>query len=498
MTTLSRTSISTDQPSLLAQWSTLRAAALVLLLCATASVTLSAQTLTTLLTFNGTDGSGLIHDLVEGRDGNLYGTTEYGGTKGGGTVFKITPQGTLTTLYNFCSLSNCVDGEYPSAALVLGTDGDFYGTTLLGSTTDSCDGTVFKITPQGRLTTLYGFCSQSSGQLPEAKLVQGGDGNFYGTTLLGGDLDVGTLFKITPQGQLTTIHSFCSQTGCADGNYPVGPGMVLGADGNLYGMTGSGGSSYGTVFRSTLAGKLTTLHSFCQQSNCADGRAPIAVVQATDGNLYGATFEGGDTCQWDSVGCGTVFGLTLAGKFTTLYTFCQQQGFCQDGSNPIALVQGSDGDFYGTTQYAGISNGFGFGTIFRISPAGAFATLYSFCSGTNCAAGAYPENLVQSTSGRFFGATEGAPGTIFMVDQDLPRFVRTSPRFGKVGSTVAIFGNGLGGSTSVSFNGTAAAFTVISHTELRATVPAGSTTGKIKVVTAHGTIASDVVFSVVP
>lgn len=492
---LSQTSICIDRRSSLSvRWSTLRAAALVLLMCATASATLSAQTVTTLLTFDGTDGSSQIPALVEGRDGNLYGTTEGGGPSNAGTVFKITPQGTLTTLYNFCSLSNCVDGRVPSAALVLGTDGNFYGTTFLGGAGVIDGGTVFKMTPQGTLTTLHSFCLKSSscedGELPEARLVEGGDGNFYGTTNQGGDMNIGTVFRITRSGHLTTIHSFAG----TEGYFPVGPGMVLGADGYLYGTTSQGGgASHGTFFRITLAGDLTTLYSFCS-SGCRDEPGLIPIVQAPNGNFYGTIYGG---CVGND-GCGSVFQLTPAGEYTTLYTFCQL-AFCADGDNPVSLVQGSDGNLYGTTQYGGMSNGnFGSGTIFRISSHGVFTSLYAFCTQTGCPDGGYPGNLVQNTSGTFFGATESGTGTIFSFNQNLPRFVELSPRSGAVGASVVVLGNGLIGSTSVSFNGTTADFTVISNTEIRATVPAGATTGKIRVATARGTISSDVVFSVVP
>jgi uncharacterized repeat protein (TIGR03803 family) len=491
------------KPSRLPQWSVLKAAAVVLLVCAAATTTSYAQTVTTLLTFDGTDGSLPISGLVQGLDGNYYGTAYRGGNGNVGTAFKITPQGSLTTLYNFCSLQGCTDGEYPNAALVLATDGNFYGTTYFGGASALPYGTVFKLTPQGSLTTLYNFCSQSSctdGSFPSAGLVQGADGNLYGATYEGGSNNVGTLFKITPKGQLTTIYSFCAQPGCADGEYPSYAGLVLGTDRNLYGVTNLGGANgnYGTVFKVTSSGKLTTLYSFCSQSNCADGIYPEGILQATNGSFYGTANAGG-ACPYTTQGCGTVFKLTSAGKLTTLYTFCPQNN-CPDGANPIGLVQASDGNFYGTTSQGGIStNGTtNAGSIFKISATGAFTSLYGFCSQTNCADGTLPRDLVQVTSGSFIGTTESSPGTIFKLDAGLHSFVQAVPSLGKAGASVIILGNSLSGSTSVSFNGTVATFKVISATEIKATVPAGATTGKIKVVTTHGTRATNVVFRVTP
>ena len=490
------------KPLRLPQWSALKTA-VVLLVCAAAVTPSYAQTLTTLLTFGGTDGSTPISGLVQGMDGNYYGTAYRGGSGNVGTAFKITPQGLLTTLYNFCSLQGCTDGEYPNAALVLSTDGNFYGTTYFGGASAPPYGTVFKLTAQGTLTTLYNFCSQSSctdGSFPSAGLVQGADGNFYGTTYEGGANNFGSLFRITPKGQLTTLYSFCSQTGCADGEYPSYVGLVLGTDGNFYGITNLGGANgnYGTVFKVTSAGKLTTLYSFCSQSNCADGIYPEGILQATNGSFYGTATAGG-ACPYTTQGCGTVFKITSAGKLTTLYTFCPQNN-CPDGVNPIGLVQASDGNLYGTTSQGGIStngtaNG---GSIFRISPTGAGTSLYGFCSQTNCADGTLPRDLVQGTSGSFLGTTESSPGTIFKLDAGLHPFVQTLRNFGKAGSSVIILGNSLTGSTSLSFNGTTAAFKVISATEIMSSVPAGATTGKIKVVTTHGTLVSSGVFHVTP
>src|ERR1019366_8199890 len=229
------------------------------------------------------------------------------------TVFKVTPGATPTTLYNFCALTNCADGAIP-IGFVLGTDGNFYGTTAFGGN-GSGSGTVFKLTPGGALTTLYNFCSQPNcvdGSLPDATVIQGADGNFYGTTEGGGAFD-GTFFRITPGGALTTLYSFCSQPHCVDGFAPQSP-LVQAADGNFYGETPEGGAyNGGTVFKITPSGKLTTLYSFCAQPNCTDGGGPNGLVLGTDRNFYGTTSGGGasDSCGG---GCGTVFGLSVGHK----------------------------------------------------------------------------------------------------------------------------------------------------------------------------------------
>jgi len=248
-------------------------------LIAMSVIALPAQTFTTLFSFGGTKGEYpyIAPWLVQATNGYLYGTTEGGGANYGGTVFKITPSGTLTTLYSFCPKGNCADGADPLAGLVQATNGDFYGTTGGGGP----GGTVFKITPSGTLTTLYWFCSQTNctdGNNPESGLVQATNGDIYGTTYDGGaNGDYGTVFRITPGGTLTTLYSFCSQPNCTDGGGPEA-GLVQGTDGNLYGTTVYGGANgAGTVFRITPSGTLTTLHSF----DGADGAGPSfgALVQ---------------------------------------------------------------------------------------------------------------------------------------------------------------------------------------------------------------------------
>ncbi len=232
--------------------------------------------------FSGADGVAPKAGLVQARDRNFYGTTNYGGAGSDGTAFKITPSGTLTTLYKFCKQPNCADGATPAAALVQATDGNFYGTTAHGGLgniqcSNGC-GTVFKITPSGTLTTLYKFCSQTycaDGYYPGTEMVQATDGNFYGTTW-GSDLrtsNAGTVFGITPSGTLTTVYNFCSQPNCADGQAPFA-GLVQATDGNFYGTTYAGGAhGSGTVF------KLSAPYSLSVSKN-GNG-----TVTSSDGNI---------------------------------------------------------------------------------------------------------------------------------------------------------------------------------------------------------------------
>ncbi len=379
-----------------------------------------AQTLTTLYSFcaqnNCADGQIPYTVLVQGRDGNFYGTTIEGGAYSEGTVYKITPGGTLTTLYSFCADfndSSCLDGQSPDGNLVPGSDGNFYGTTYGGGANSS--GTIFRITPRGSLTTLYSFCAQSDctdGSYPYAGLIQASNGNFYGTTYGGGTNGSGTVFRLTPSGDLTTLYSFCSQINCGDGEYPYA-GLIQGNDGNFYGTTEYGGvRNHGTVFRLTPSGDLTTLYSFCSQVNCGDGEYPVAgLIQASNGNLYGTTHEGGVTLS----GGGTIFKITPSGALTTVYSFCSQ-AYCTDGHFPYAgLSQGSDGNFYGTTYSGGANFS---GSIFKITPTGALTTVYSFCAQDNCPDGNDPvAGLTQGSDGNFYGTTEdgGANqgGTVF-------------------------------------------------------------------------------------
>jgi uncharacterized repeat protein (TIGR03803 family) len=480
-----------------------RTVGIVFAFCLAAAITSPAQTFTTLVNFDGTNGSVPEASLVQGLDGDFYGTTYFGGSTtnchasgGCGTVFKITAAGTLTTLYNFCAQANCADGQLPSAGLFLATNGNFYGTTVSGGTNGQ--GTVFKITPAGALTTLYSFCAQTNctdGSAPVAGLVQATNGSFYGTTSTGGSDGGGTVFKMTAAGTLTTLQSFDG----TDGTYPV-EGLVQASSGNFYGTTFNGGYncsllnrnvSCGTIFEITPAGKLTTLFKF--EDGTTTGNY-AALVQAANGIFYG-TESGGGAYQ-----DGRIFEMTPAGSLTTLYSFDYTDG----GLPQVPLVRATDGNFYGTTPVGAATNYYG--TVFEITATGTLTTLYSFCSQPNCTDGAYPEAaLFQGTNGTFYGTTSNGEtsdactancGTVFSVSVGLGPFIETLPTSGKVGAKIIILGNNLTGSSAVTFNSKPATFTVVSATEITATVPAGATTGTVTVTTSSGTLKSNAAFRV--
>jgi uncharacterized repeat protein (TIGR03803 family) len=294
--------------------------------------------------FNGPDGSGPDAALIRGGDGNFYGTTEAGGTVDQGlygTVFKMSPAGAVTTLHSF-EPNNSPDGYGPQSWLVQGSDGAFYGTTVYGGRYFS--GTAFKITAEGVLTILYAFEPQngSDGQFPYAGLLLGRDGNFYGTTERGGHTEgFGVVFKMTPDGTMTTLHAFDYH----DGAFPYG-GLVQASDGSLYGVALTGGDNgVGTIFKITSEGVFTTVHTF----NHTDGANPSGtLVQGRDGFFYGTTQSGGASRNCTG-GCGTIFKVSPAGALTTLHSL---SGL--DGETPYAgLMQASDGSFYGTTVDGG-------------------------------------------------------------------------------------------------------------------------------------------------
>ena len=353
--------------------------------------------------------------LIQGKDGNFYGTTYAGGANklsagyfsgaaGDGTFYMITPAGVETVLYSF-GASN-LDGLGPSGSLIQAADGNFYGTTMLGGAADA--GTVFKITPTGVETVLYSFGASSTDAVnPSSGVIQGTDGNFYGTAS-GGAAEYGTVFMVTPSGVETVLHSFGGST--TDGQYPGG-GVVQGLDGNFYGTTTYGGATTdvsnigtgeGTVYKITPAGEETLIYSF----GSLDGFGPTGTLaQDSAGNLYGTTSNDlNGTSPSVSTSEGTIFKVTPAGVETVLYTFPLNSN--SGGVAPNSVTVGSDGNLYGTTENGGTGAG---GIAFRITSDGAYSVLYSFGnSGATLKAdpnGYIPNGVIQASDGNLYGTT---------------------------------------------------------------------------------------------
>jgi uncharacterized repeat protein (TIGR03803 family) len=443
------------------------------------------------------NGSRPVAAVVQATDGNFYGVTEAGGpTNGNGTFFRMTPSGKLTDLYDFCSQAHCADGIGPYAAPVLGSDGNFYGVTTYGGAVAAAatgSGTFYKMTLWGKITTLYTFCRSKTcpdGQYPTG-LILGTDGNFYGATVQGGQFNHGEIFSISSTGALRVMHSFCTSAKCVDGAYPQFP-PIQGSDGNFYGTAGGGTAGVGVVYELTSAGVYKVLHSFCADASCLDGWPPTQIVQDAKGNIFGTAQTGGTS---DS---GTVFEITSKHQFKVLHSFDV------DGDNPgVGVTLANDGNLYGSAE--GPESSEGGGILFKITPAGVFTQLhmFTFCDTT----GYIPLSpLTQGTNAVFYGTTLfggndslggcSGDGTIYSLSDGLSPFVKTVPVGGKVGNTVLILGNGLRGTTSVKFNGVKASFTVKSDTYIQATVPADATTGIVSVVTPTRTLNSNPQFVV--
>ncbi len=476
---------------------TLLTALVAVVMLAGLAVSAIAQTFTTLYNFQGTTGNlgAYPQGLVQGTDGNLYGVTHAGGDQfDAGTFFKISTSGTEKTLCIFYDLGNCRGTQAPDANLILGTNGDFYGVDQAGN--------IDRLTTRGKLKVLYGNVNSIS----FAPLVLASNGAFYGVTKNGGVNNncfgaCGSVFKMAASGKLTTLYSFCSdyQNGvCIDGQSPIF-GLVQGSDGNLYGTTLTGGNDgvnggYGTIFKITPTGTLTTIYNFPGYTQSSS-----ALVEGADGNFYGTTAGGGS----GKYGAGGIFfKVTPGGAVTPLYNFCNQEN-CADGAQPTNIYLATDGNFYGITWNGGAN---GQGTIFQVTPSGALTTLHNF----DGADGSGPNGggaLMQGTDGTLYGTMQdGGPGwptcspscvgTVFSLDMGIRPFVETLPTSGKVKAKIKILGTDLTGATSVTFNGTAAVFTVASNSEITTTVPTGATSGVVKVVTPGGTLVSNTVFQV--
>lgn len=392
------------------------------------------------------DGAQPNGPLMQASDGNFYGTTRAGGTHQCGpyndfpcgVLFRITPSGDEAVLHQFGSAGS--DGYTPTAPLVQGEDGALYGMTSNGGEHDG--GTVFRITLGGTYTVLYSFGSSPKDAIvPTGGLVQADDGDFYGVTASGGANhcaqipqdggNCGTIFKITPDGEETVLYSF--GTSPSDGVEP-NASLLQASDGNFYGTTLNGGANAcsnvgathncGTAFKMDAAGKVTVLYSFGKSRT--DGIAPQGtLIEGRDGNFYGTTVSGGGGQCGGSFGCGTVFRMTASGDVKVLHAFSNSSPSDGDGPSEV-LVQGSDGNFYGTTGSGGSKGGSLNGTIFRLTPSGALTTLYSF--------GPLDKNpsnplggLIRARDGAFYGITNyngtlgasgarGGSGTVFKME----------------------------------------------------------------------------------
>jgi uncharacterized repeat protein (TIGR03803 family) len=366
--------------------------------------------------------------LIVGADGNLFGVANGGGTNGAGTAFKMTTAGTITVLHTFCNSVSCPNSLGSPNGMIQGSDNNFYGTAGTGGAHDA--GGIFKLTSQGTFTTLYSFCATTNdngfcqdGNTPKANLVEGSDGNFYGNTSLGGTDEEGILFRISSTGVFTNLFSlpvtFSIQPNTA---------LIQGSDSNFYGIIHSGGNSGdGIIYQLTEAGTYTIIYNFCNSTNsCFDGNGPDAPLLEFGGNLLGTTTAGGVLS-----GGGTVFSVPLGGTndgaATRLFAFCNS---CETGNFPTAqLLLGSDTNFYGTTSQGGAG---GHGTVFQLTPEGTLTTLHAFCTVTNggngCVDGMLESGgreapLVQGHDGNFYGVTqEGGTkgnGVVFKIDMGL-------------------------------------------------------------------------------
>jgi uncharacterized repeat protein (TIGR03803 family) len=433
---------------------------LISFLLAAASL-LSAQSVSTLLNFKGNNGADPLYvTFVQGRDGRLYGTTYSGGANNLGAVIKINlSDNNSIVLHSFSG----TDGSSPGAGLTLATNGSYYGTTVMGGAYGF--GVLYSITPSGTLTVLHSFAGGSDGEYPYGPPIQAVDGNFYGATSGTPDSsDEATIYKLTSTGNYSVIYTFNSST-TGVGVY----GLVQGSDGLLYAVANVGGANNcGTVVKLSTAGVLKETHSF----SCSVGpHYPVAApLLASNGTLYGTTPKGG------AHGQGTIYNISSLFGVNVLYS---------DGEDPYAgLVQANDGNLYGVTYYSS--------QVFSWNLDGTYTAFPGYVNGETVA------NLMQDTNGLFYGVSYGfgGYGFVYSFDNGLIPFVAFVKSRGAIGAIAQILGQGFTGSTSVTFNGVAASFTVVNDTYMTATVPASASTGPVVVTTPTATLTSNQNFTV--
>jgi uncharacterized repeat protein (TIGR03803 family) len=455
----------------------------------------------------GTDGIYPYSGLTLGTDGNFYGTTNAGGL-GAGTVFKVTTTGKITTLYSFTGFNCCA-----YAAPIEGLDGNYYGTTSDGG--GEVFGTVYKMTPAGKVTFIYTFPGTSGLAYPQA-VTLGTDGNFYGTALGGGTNRFGGVFKITPGGKLTVLHSF---GGTPDGQTPKGA-IIQASDGNFYGTTEAGGADgFGSIYKMTPAGVLTILHSFNETDGM--GLHPLAgLVQATDGKFYGAAAS--------NTSSGVLFQITSKGTYTVLLNLTNTTGNFPGANPQVALFQHTNGTLYGDT-YGGGSGKLCFcGVLYSLGmKLGPFVSFVGplfegkvgktieilgqgFTGATKVAfhgvaatfavvSDTYLTAVVPAgaTTGFVTVTTPGGMLTSNKIFRVTPQILSFKPTSGTVGTIVTLTGVSLTQTSKVTFGGVkATSFRVNSDTQVTATVPTGAVTGHIAITTLGGTAVSSGIFTV--
>ncbi|MCU1296200.1 MAG: hypothetical protein JWO91_478 [Acidobacteriaceae bacterium] len=532
------------------------------------AVAATAQTYTPLYTYPGgsrnNSGIGWPQLMSQGRDGDLYSTTSDEGIHGDGMVYKITTAGQATTIYDFCSRTSCADGTFPEGGLTLGFDGNFYGTTTGGGQGGA--GTVFKVSPTGTLTTLHLFTNGTDDSAPAFAPTQGQDGNIYGVSEEQYNGQNGAFYKITANGVFTVPHDFVY----TDGSSPNLP--TQGFDGNFYGTTQFGGDptcKCGVVYKATAAGKITVLHKF--KGYPTDGYRPLALlVQGNDGAFYGTTYQGGTYNQGSvfkitttglftllysfhfssayldatlptagltlgtdgnfygvgsaggSKNAGAIFKITPAGSESILYNFCSVS--CANGFGPATpLMLHTNGKFYGNTNgnslggsvFYSLDVGFKplvdlvtwsakVGKTVEILGQGFTGTTAVSFNGVNATFNNVSDTYMTATlpAGALTGTVTVTTFTntlksnrLFLVTPQIKSF---NPTSGTVGSSVTITGVSMTQTTKVTIGGKAASFTVNSDTQVTATVPAGAKTGKITITTPGGIATSPGTFLVVP
>jgi uncharacterized repeat protein (TIGR03803 family) len=429
----------------------------------------SAQTFTDLFDFDGANGGTTAYAvLAQGRDGQLYGTTIGGGSNDYGVVFRINTQGTESVIYSF-------DGTYgnaPAGGLTLGTDGNFYGTTQTGGSNDF--GVLFRITPSGSLTVLHNFTGIED-SYPDAAPIEAADGNFYGTAV--GET-YGEVYEYSPNGTYTVTHTFSD----TDGRSPIAA-LMQAANGNLYGTTYEGGEyGWGTAFEMTTAGAILAEYSF--NFSTTGGYPAWPVLQGSDSNFYSTT-----SMYAGNPYTGSVFKLGPEFAYSVLYT--PPDNPTQIGELYSGVMQATDGNLYVLGQTGGPNN---YGGILQLGLDGTATAVYGFSTYTLVEAG-----MMQHTDGKLYGsvqyATTDGDGYLFSLDMGLRPFVTFVQPSGRAGQTAQILGQGLNGTTSVTFNGVpATSFSVVRNTFLTAVIPDGATTGKVVVTTPSSVFTSNVNF----